>query len=96
MDQRARRAREREQRRLLDLAVESGFDRDLAASCLARLLEVYGTYLLRHLRRRGFLSSLSGRLVRPAGMDAPVLLPILALCARWWTGRGGTGWAVSN
>ncbi|OQU83989.1 hypothetical protein SORBI_3005G210500 [Sorghum bicolor] len=42
MDQRARRAREREQRRLLDLAVESGFDRDLAASCLARLLEVYG------------------------------------------------------
>jgi len=65
MDQRARRAREREKRRLLDLAVESGFDRDLAASCLARLLEVYGTYLLRGLlRRRGFLSSLSDR---PAG-----------------------------
>ncbi|CAD6252828.1 unnamed protein product [Miscanthus lutarioriparius] len=42
MDQRARRAREREKRRLLDLAVECGFDRDLAASCLARLLEVYG------------------------------------------------------
>ena len=55
MDQRARRAREREKRRLLDLA----------ASCLARLLELYGTYLLRGLlRRRGFLSSLSDR---PAG-----------------------------
>jgi hypothetical protein len=40
------RARDGEQHRLLDLAVESGFDRDLAASCLARLLEVYGTYLL--------------------------------------------------
>ncbi|AQK48379.1 ATP-dependent DNA helicase Q-like 1 [Zea mays] len=36
------RARDGEQHRLLDLAVESGFDRDLAASCLARLLEVYG------------------------------------------------------
>jgi hypothetical protein len=72
MDQRARRAREREreQRRLLDLAVESGFDRDLAASCLARILEVYGTYLLR--RRRGFPSSLSGRLAGPAGLVWPL------------------------
>jgi hypothetical protein len=73
MDQRARRAREREQRRLLDLAVESGFDRDLAASCLARLLEVYGTYLLGRLRRRrGFPSSLSGRLAGPAGLVWPL------------------------
>ncbi|WVZ49796.1 hypothetical protein U9M48_001123 [Paspalum notatum var. saurae] len=42
MDQRARRMWQREKNRLLDLAVESGFDRELAASCLARLLEVYG------------------------------------------------------
>ncbi|CAN6363678.1 unnamed protein product [Urochloa humidicola] len=36
--------RAREDRRLLDLAADRGFDRDrdLAASCLARLLEVYG------------------------------------------------------
>lgn len=35
--------REREDRRLLDLAVECGFDRSVAASCLARLLDLYGT-----------------------------------------------------
>ncbi|KAL6654287.1 hypothetical protein ACP70R_007752 [Stipagrostis hirtigluma subsp. patula] len=40
--ERARRESERERARLLDLAVESGFDRDLAATCLARLLDVYG------------------------------------------------------
>jgi len=42
MDHRAR--RERESRRLLDLAADCGFDRNLAASCLARLLELYGAY----------------------------------------------------
>ncbi|KAF8665911.1 hypothetical protein HU200_053995 [Digitaria exilis] len=34
--------REREDRRLLDLAVECGFDRSVAANCLARLLDLYG------------------------------------------------------
>ena len=35
--------RERERGRLLDLAVDYGFDRDLAAAALARLVNVYGT-----------------------------------------------------
>ncbi|CAL4982717.1 unnamed protein product [Urochloa decumbens] len=34
--------RAREDRRLLDLAADRGFDRDAAASCLAHLLEVHG------------------------------------------------------
>ncbi|CAL4917520.1 unnamed protein product [Urochloa decumbens] len=34
--------RELEDRRLLDLAADCGFDRNVAASCLARLLEKYG------------------------------------------------------
>ncbi|CAL4925852.1 unnamed protein product [Urochloa decumbens] len=34
--------RELEDRRLLDLATDCGFDRNVAASCLARLLEKYG------------------------------------------------------
>ncbi|KAF8762313.1 hypothetical protein HU200_009604 [Digitaria exilis] len=38
--------REREDRRLLDLAVECGFDRSVAANCLARLLDLYGTCAL--------------------------------------------------
>ncbi|KAF0896470.1 hypothetical protein E2562_024333 [Oryza meyeriana var. granulata] len=33
---------EREKKRLLDLAVESGFERDLAADCLDRLVRLYG------------------------------------------------------
>jgi hypothetical protein len=46
MDQHAWTARERDQRLLLDLAIESGFDHDLADNCLARLLKVYGMYSL--------------------------------------------------
>jgi hypothetical protein len=46
MDQHAWTARGRDQRFLLDLAIEFGFDHDLAANCLARLLKVYDTYNL--------------------------------------------------
>ena len=37
---------QRERERLLDLAVDYGFDRDLAAAALARLVNVYGTAAL--------------------------------------------------
>ncbi|KAL6907822.1 hypothetical protein ACP4OV_001992 [Aristida adscensionis] len=64
---RQEREREREQARLLDLAVDSGFDRALAASCLARLLDLYGTPSPR--RRRVCRLRISSAVASPRGED---------------------------